>query len=52
MDWIFSGIGTFLVGLIFGGASGFTIGRITIKKSAKQNQKAGNNATQTQSINQ
>jgi len=49
MDWFFNGLGTtligFLIGAIGGGAVGYKIG---IKKSYRQNQKAGDNATQIQ----
>ncbi len=49
MEWIFEGIGTAIVslilGLIIGGVGGYKIG---IRKSNEMNQKAGNNAKQTQ----
>ena len=48
MDWFFSGLGTFLIGLMVGTPCGFVVGRITIKKSVKQTQKAKNNAKQIQ----
>ena len=54
MEWIFDGIGTAIIsailGLLIGGVAGYRIG---VKKSTiKQNQKAGDNAHQTQiSIN-
>jgi hypothetical protein len=48
MDWLFSGLGTFIIGLIFGGGSAGTVGyRMGIRSSLKQTQKAGDNATQT-----
>jgi membrane protein YqaA with SNARE-associated domain len=51
MDWIFDGIGTAIItlifGLVFGGAAGYRIG---IKKSNRvnQRQKAGSNSSQVQ----
>ena len=50
MEWIFDGIGTAIVsailGLIIGGVAGYRIG---VKKTTiKQNQRAGDNANQTQ----
>lgn len=48
MDWIFQGIGTLLVGLVIGAGGGGAIGYRVGITSTKQNQKAGNNASQTQ----
>ena len=49
MDWFFSGLGTALIGLLIGTIGGGVVGyRIGIKKSFRQQQKAGNNATQIQ----
>lgn len=49
VEWIFSGIGTYIlsgiVGLLVGGFAGYQIG---IHSKAKQKQKAGNNSNQTQ----
>jgi hypothetical protein len=48
VDWLFSGLGTFIIGLIFGGGGGAAIGyRIAIRSTQKQSQKARDNATQT-----
>lgn len=50
MEWIFDGIGTAIVSLIFGlltgGAVGYKIG--INKNTVKQKQKAGDNSSQTQ----
>ena len=48
MEWFFDGLGTFLIGLFFGGTGGFVIGRLTIKKSIRQTQKAKDYVNQTQ----
>jgi len=49
MDWFFNGLGTALIGLLIGVIGGGAVGyRIGIKKSFRQHQKAGNNATQIQ----
>ena len=50
MEWIFDGIGTAIITLIIGFLTGGTIGyKIGINKNTvKQNQKAGNNSSQTQ----
>lgn len=49
IEWIFSGIGTYIlsgiVGLLVGGFVGYRIG---IRSKTKQKQKAGNNSNQTQ----
>ena len=49
MEWIFDGIGTAILsgiaGLLIGGVTGYQIG---IKATIRQNQKAKDNATQTQ----
>ncbi len=51
IEWIFSGIGTYilsvLAGLLVGGFVGYKIG-IRSKVKVKQKQKAGNNSNQTQ----
>lgn len=51
IEWIFSGIGTYilsvLAGLLVGGFTGYKIG-IRSKVKVKQKQKAGNNSNQTQ----
>ena len=50
IEWIFSGIGTYilsvLAGLLVGGFTGYKIGIRSVK--VKQRQKAGNNSNQTQ----
>lgn len=50
--WIFDGIGTeiisLVIGSILGGGIGYKIGIHVNIKSIKQNQKAGNNSSQTQ----
>lgn len=46
MDWIFSGIGTFFIGLLIGGGSGSYVGHKIAIRSFRQNQKAGDHATQ------
>ena len=49
MEWFFDGLGTSLVSLIIGLLGGSAVGyRIGIKKSVRQNQKAGNNSSQIQ----
>jgi len=52
MNWIFDGLGTEIIsiifGLIFGGACGYRIG---IKKNIKQKQIANDNANQVQISN-
>lgn len=49
MDWFFSGLGTaivtFILGSLIGGATGY---RIAIKKTIRQNQRAGDNSSQIQ----
>ena len=49
MEWIFDGIGTAVIsgimGLIIGGISGYSI---SIRKTNRMKQKAGDNANQTQ----
>lgn len=49
MEWIFDGIGTAiisgLIGIVIGGGTGYYIG---IHNNTKQEQKAGDNAKQTQ----
>lgn len=49
MEWFFDGIGTAIVsaifGIIIGGIGGYSIG---IRKTNKMEQKAGDNANQTQ----
>ena len=49
LHWIFDGIGTeilsAIIGGVIGGLAGYVIG---VKNSAKQNQKARNDAKQTQ----
>lgn len=51
IEWIFSGIGTYilsvLAGLLVGGFAGYKIG-IRSKVKVKQKQKAGNSSNQTQ----
>ena len=51
IEWIFSGIGTYilsvLAGLLVGGFTGYIIG-IRSKVKVKQKQKAGNSSNQTQ----
>ena len=51
IEWIFSGIGTYilsvLAGLLVGGFTGYKIG-IRSKVKVKQKQRAGNNSNQTQ----
>lgn len=51
IEWIFSGIGTYilsvLAGLLVGGFTGYKIG-IRSKVKVKQKQKAGNSSNQTQ----
>ncbi len=42
MEWIFSGIGTFLIGLLVGGGGGYKLA----VRSFRQTQKAGDRATQ------
>lgn len=50
MEWIFEGIGTAIItlilGLLTGGAIGYRIG--INKNKVTQNQKAGDNSSQTQ----
>jgi len=50
MEWFFSGLGTMLISLIIGfitgGVAGYNVG--IHKQHIRQNQKAGNNAVQTQ----
>ena len=52
VEWIFSGIGTWIISVIvsflLGDAAGYKIG--INKASFKQNQKAGNNAVQNQNV--
>lgn len=49
MEWFFNGLGTALIGFIIGTFGGVFVGyRIGINKSSRQNQKAGDNATQVQ----
>lgn len=52
IKWLFDGIGTellsLIIGLLFGGFTGYKIG---IRNKSKQTQKAGDNAHQTQSFN-
>ena len=49
MDWLFSGLGTTLIGVFIGAIGGGVVGyRVGIKKTYRQNQKAGNNVTQIQ----
>lgn len=49
MDWFFNGLGTALIGLFIGAIGGCAVGyRIGIKKNYRQQQKAGNKATQIQ----
>lgn len=48
MEWFFDGLGTFLIGLCFGGTGGFVTGRLTMKKFIRQTQKARDHANQTQ----
>lgn len=49
MEWIFSGIGTSIlsgiIGLLFGGIAGYSIG---IHNKINQKQKAGDNSNQNQ----
>lgn len=46
LDWVFSGIGTLLVGLIIGAGGGSFVGyRIAVTKHT-QSQKAGDNSRQ------
>ena len=48
-NWIFDGFGTEILSLIDGFITGGTVGyNIGIRNKVKQNQKAGNNSTQTQ----
>lgn len=49
VDWFFDGLGTMLIGLVIGGATG-TAGGWTIAKNkfTRQSQKAGNNSRQSQ----
>lgn len=49
MDWFFDGLGTFLIGLLFGGASGSAVTwRVINTTKVKQSQRAGDRASQTQ----
>lgn len=47
VDWFFSGLGTFLIGLVLGGGGGTFVGYRLRINSNRQTQKAGDNATQT-----
>lgn len=47
--WIFDGIGTAIVSVIFGVILGGTIGyKVGVRQKVKQSQMAGNNSTQNQ----
>lgn len=48
MDWLFSGLGTLLVGLVIGGSVGGVVAWKVSVRSLRQSQKAGDGATQTQ----
>lgn len=48
MEWLFEGLGTFLVGLAVGGTGGATAGWKLAVRKTRQSQHAGDNATQTQ----
>lgn len=48
MEWLFEGLGTFVVGLLVGGVGGATAGWTIGVRKTKQSQRARDNATQTQ----
>lgn len=48
MEWIFSGIGTAILGFIVGGATGSIITGKIVSKRTTQKQVAGDNSTQSQ----
>ena len=48
-EWVFSGIGTYVITLIIGMISGGSVGyRIGVSKKMKQSQKAGDFSNQVQ----
>lgn len=48
MDWLFDGLGTMVLGLFLGGATGGAIGHRVGVRSLRQKQQAGKNSQQTQ----
>lgn len=50
LEWLFSGIGTFLIGLLVGGTGGSAVTwRVMVKKNDEsQRQRAGDNSRQIQ----